>query len=138
LTQIITIAYGVLVVAPVVLGLRFGVLSSVTSSYVAANTQTSRVLEQVPALLEGGGTAKTRPPTRCGYRASPTEKGKYDAAAGVSVKRFLCLAQNSSVPGAPVVDVLIRNHILYLGWEQRCMDLRRTLEPGSSRPQMRY
>ena len=38
------------------------------------------------------------------------------SSAGVIVNKFLCLAQNSSVPRASVVDLPIRNHIPYLGW----------------------
>jgi amino acid transporter len=69
LTQIVTIVNHVLVVAPVVVGLRSG------SGWPSPST-TSR---------------------------------------SVSVTSFLCLVLNPSVPSAPMVDVLIRKRIPYLG-----------------------
>jgi len=143
LTQIITIAFGVLVAAPVVLGLRFGVRVTV-ALYAFEVVLLLAMNVTILARAVTPGCQACRSPGRAascrctGSSDRPPPQAGPGRRAGVIVNRFLCLAQYSSVPRASVVDVLIRNYIPYLGWEQRCMDMRRTLEPGSSRRRTRY
>jgi hypothetical protein len=158
LTQIITIAHGVLVVAPVVLGLRFGVrvtvalyaviisgIIYVVGSYalvIAFGVVCTSVLAADPNPFHTAAKAfiSHRRLTVCGRNTAPSDRrpGACDRPICVSVNRFLWLVPNSPVPRSPVVDLLVSNHIGYLGAEKQRMGVRRTLRPGSARQRTRY